>query len=347
MIKEMLNPAKVKELKRIIGESERIVLTCHVRPDGDAMGCTLALAHLLTSMGKKARVVTPDLPPRSLNFLPGIGDVVSYSKYPEFAPRLLREADLIFCCDYNVPKRVDSLEECLLRAKAKKVMVDHHEGPEDFCNLIFSFPRMSSASELSFRIICALGQADRINLDVATCLASGIITDTRNLSVNCDDPELLLVLYELLSRGVDKKRIVEESLDMVTTDAFRLRLHALSHCMELLENEQTAIICLTAKDLKAYNYVRGDTEGLVNEPLTIRGIRASFLLREDEKCVKISARSKAGFVVKDICADLFNGGGHLQAAGGEYHDTVETAARILRQALPHYVSKFPNAKKKQ
>lgn len=331
----------------MVADAERIVLTCHVRPDGDAMGCTLALARLLTAMGKRARVVTSDLPPRSLNFLPGISDAVPYTKYPDFAPRLLREADLVFCCDYNTPRRVDSLEEHLLASPAKKVLVDHHESPEEFCDLSFSFPRMSSASELSFRLICALGLADRIDLDVATCLATGIITDTRNLSVNCDNPELLLILYELLSRGVDKKRIVDEALDMVTADAFRLRLFALGQRMELLEKFETAIICLSAQDLESHSYVRGDTEGVVNEPLAIRGIRASFMLREDDKCIKVSARSKGGFVVKDICADIFGGGGHLQAAGGEFHGSLEGAARLLREALPRYAAKYSNAKKKQ
>lgn len=347
MIQDLLDPVKVRELKRMLGDSERIALTCHVRPDGDAMGCTLALAHLLNAMGKKARVVTPDMPPRSLSFLPGIADVVPYTKYPEFAPRLLREADLVFCCDYNAPRRVDALEEHLMASPARKVLLDHHECPEEFCDISFSFPRMSSASELTFRLICALGHARDMSLDVATCLATGIITDTRNLSVNCDNPELLLILYELLSRGVDKKRIVEEALDMVTADAFRLRLFALGQRMELFEKQEAAIITLSAEDLEDHNYVRGDTEGVVNEPLSIRGIRASFMLRQDEKCIKVSARSKGGFVVKDICADLFGGGGHLQAAGGEFHGSLEDAAKLLREALPRYAAKYPKAKTKQ
>ena len=146
---------------------------------------------------------------------------------------------------------------------------------------------------------------------MATCLATGIITDTRNLSVNCDNPELLLILYELLSRGVDKKRIVDEALEMVTADAFRLRLFALGQRMELLEKFETAIICLSAQDLESHSYVRGDTEGVVNEPLAIRG------------------------------------GGHLQAAGGEFHGSLEEAARLLREALPRYAAKYSNAKKKQ
>lgn len=346
MISELPDAGKVKELKHKLSTAQRVVLTCHVRPDGDAMGSTLALCSLLNKMGKKARVVTPDQPPRSLSFLPGISDVVPLTKYPDFAPRLLKEADLIFCCDYNAPKRTDSLEPHLMGSDVSRVLIDHHESPEDFCDLSFSFPRMSSTSELVFRLICALGLAEEIDKEIATCLATGIITDTRNLSVNCDNPELLLIMYELLRQGVDKRRIIEEALDSVTADSFKLRLYALGHKMELFTDLQTAITCLDAVELKRFNYVRGDTEGLVNEPLNIRGFRASFFLREDDKCVKISARSKGGFIVRDICADLFGGGGHLQAAGGEFSGSLAEARKILVEALPKYASKYSNSKKK-
>lgn len=347
MIRDMLDPHKVKEVKRLISEAERIVLTCHVRPDGDAMGSTLGLATMLHILGKKARVITPDMPPRSLSFMPGMADVVPLSKYPDFAPKLIEEADLIFCCDYNKLSRLDTLASLIGSASCPKVLIDHHQQPDNFCDVTISFPHMSSTCELVFRLICALGYADIINSDVATCLAAGLITDTRNLSVNCNDHEIYLVLHQLLELGVDKQRIVREALETMTADAFRLRLHALNHNLVLLEDIHMAVITLSAEELKEFNYERGDTEGLVNEPLKITGICGSFFLREDEDCIKISARSTDKFPVSEVCEDLFNGGGHLQAAGGEFQGSLQQAKEKLLEVLPHYSAKYLKVKPKQ
>lgn len=340
MIRDMLDPAGVKEFKRHLGKAERVVLTCHVRPDGDAMGSTLGMAALLQTLGKKARVVTPDLPPRTLAFLPGMDSVVPLSKYPEFAPQLINEADLLICCDYNKPSRLDALEPLVEKAQCGKVLIDHHQFPDNFCDVSFSFPEMSSTCELVFRVICALGYADRIDINTATCLATGLITDTRNLSVNCADPEIYIIMHELLSKGVDKKRIVRDTLEILTADAFRLRIYALREKLTLMEDIRMAVTTLSKEELDRFNYVRGDTEGLVNEPLRIAGIQGSFFLREDSDCVKISARSINNFPVSEVCTDLFGGGGHLQAAGGEFNGSLDEARQILVDALPRYAAKY-------
>lgn len=340
MIRAIFNPADIKKFAELLRRATKIVLCCHVRPDGDAMGSTLGFCLLLQKLGKKARVVTPDQPPRALHFLPSIDAVVPLSKYPEFAPQLMRDADLILCCDFNKPSRTDNLAAPLMAAQCPKVLIDHHQDPDNFCDLTFSYPHMSSASELCFRLICALGHARDIGLDAATCLATGLITDTRNLAVNCNDPEIYLVLHELLAKGVDKQEIVREALETKTADAFRLWLHALSNRMTLLPDLHTAIIALDADDLDKFNYVKGDTEGLVNQPLQIKGIRACFFLRRDPDCIKVSARSTEGFPVSKICEELFGGGGHLQAAGGEFIGSLKEAETKLIAALPSYAHHF-------
>ncbi len=336
-MKSILDKNKVKELFELIDESSRIVLTCHVRPDGDAIGSTLGLLHLLVAMNKKVRVVTPDLAPRSLSFLPGFKDLIPYTKYPDFTSRVLNDANLLICCDFNKLSRVDNLAPLLEQTGCRKILIDHHLEPDEFCDLTISRPEMSSTCELVFRLICAMGLYDRVDVKCATCLATGLITDTRNLSVNCSAPELYLIMYELIEKGVDKQRIVKEALNTRTLDAFRLNAFAMCERLTLIPERHTAIITLSADDLKNYNYERGDTEGLVNEPLQIRGINASYFLREDADCIKVSARSNNNFPVNRICEDLFGGGGHLQAAGGEYKDgTLSECKELIINNLSHY-----------
>lgn len=344
MIENILNSNSVKQLKKLIDEADKIVLVCHVRPDGDAIGSTLGLAHLLRSRGKHVWVVPPDLPPKTLSFLPGFKDIVAHSKYPEFSTRLINEADLIICCDFNKLSRLDHLAPVVENAPAKKVLIDHHQQPDDFTDVMFSFPEMSSTCELVFRIIAALGLYTEMGRDSAICITTGLITDTRNFSVNCPNPEIYLILVDLLKKGVDKGMIVREALETKSLDSFRLRAYALSDKLELFERNRAALITLSEDELKRFNYERGDSEGLVNEPLQIKGITYSFFLREDSDCIKVSARSVRNFPVSQICEDLFGGGGHLQAAGAEFHGSLEECRKILVEALPNY-DKYLNQRK--
>lgn len=344
MISKIFKENDIKELKRLIESAKSIVITCHVRPDGDAIGSTLGLAHLLTPLGKQVKVVTPDLPPRSLSFLPGFKDLVPFTKYPDYAHRLLTECDLILCCDFNKLSRVDMQQDELKDATAPKVLIDHHQEPDDFTDLTFSFPEMSSTCELAFRLAAALGLYGEMNRDSATCLCTGLITDTRNFSVNCSDPEIYLVLMKLLDKGVNKTRIVKEALDTMTLDSLRLQSYAISEKLEIHENSLVAVVTLSADELKRFNYEKGDTEGLVNEPLKVHGIIASFFLREDSDCIKVSARSVGSFPVSKVCQELYDGGGHLQAAGGEYLGSLEDCRALLLEHLPEYVTLLKKAR---
>lgn len=340
-MKKFLDSDKTDRFRRLIEQSDNIVLTCHVRPDGDAIGSTLGMMHLLHSLGKRATVVVPDQPPRTLNFLPGIRTISVFTRHEDYCRRVLEEADLLICCDFNKLSRQDAMGEVTGEVKCTKVLVDHHQFPDEFCDLTFSFPDMSSTCELMFRIIAAMGYYTEMDLSSATCLLTGMITDTRNFSVNCKNPDIYEVLMKLLEKGADKTKIVREALLTQSLSSLKLQSFAISEKMEIFEQYHGAIITLDLKELERFKYEKGDTEGLVNMPLNVKGIVFSFFLREDEDCIKVSARSIDEFPVSKICEDLFGGGGHRMAAGAEYHGSIEECRRILLESLPNYMEYMP------
>lgn len=337
---KLLKDSEVTALGKMLDEARKIVLTCHVRPDGDAVGSTLGLALLLRTLGKEANVITPDRPPRSLSFLPKFNEIAIYTQHEPYCRRLVEEADLIICCDFNKPSRQDSLAPLIQEAPCRKVLIDHHQDPDKCADLMISYPDMSSTCELVFRLIAALGLYGELDKDAATCLLTGLITDTRNFSVNCKNPDIYEVLMKLLEKGCDKTKIVKEALSTRSFWSLKLESFALASKMEIFPEYRAAIITLSTEELKEYHYERGDTEGLVNRPLEIEGVVCSFFLREDPDCIKISARSIEDFPVSAVC-ERFGGGGHLMAAGAEYHGSLEDCRRQLLEALPDFKKDIP------
>lgn len=327
---------KAKDFRRLIEESERVVLTCHVRPDGDAIGSTLGLYHLLRQLGKETTVVVPDKAPANLSFLPGFKDIAVYTCHAQYCEKTVGNADLIVCCDFNTPSRQDSLAPLIQNAKCRKVLVDHHQEPDEFADLMISYPDMSSTCELCFRLIAAMGFYNEVDFDCATCLLTGIITDTRNFTVNCKHTDLYEILMRLLEKGVDKEFIVRESLNTRSYWSLKLEAFAITERMKVFPQHKCAVIALSRDDLERFHYERGDTEGLVNRPLEIRGMVYSIFMREDPDCIKVSARSRDGFPVSEICKDLYGGGGHIQAAGGEYRGTLEQCRELLIASMDKY-----------
>jgi len=338
MIEELISKSKLKHLRPLIEGASHVVLTCHVRPDGDAIGSTLALMHLLRASKKQAHVVTPDIPPRQLAFMPGYSDVVPYSKYEEYAARLIAEADLIIGCDFNTPSRLSGLQAVIEGSKAKKVILDHHENPDKFADLVLSYPDMSSTCELVFRVLCALDMFGDLaaNLDAATCLCTGIITDTRNLSVNTGHLDLYDIMKELLMIGVNKRLILKEAIETKSENALKLTSFALCERLKVYPGHHAAIVWLCEDDLKRFDYKKGDTEGLVNQALELRGIIYAVFMRQEKDTVRLSMRSLGSFPVNRICAEHFGGGGHLQAAGGDFNGSVEDCIKLMESVMPQY-----------
>ena len=338
---QMLDMKSVDAFASLLERSTRIVLTCHVRPDGDAIGSTLGLCHLFRRMGKEASVVVPDQAPRSLSFLPDFKNIVAYTRHDAFCARLISDADLIVCCDFNTPSRQDLLEPVVQNAAACKVLVDHHQEPSDFADVTISYPDMSSTCELVFRIIAAMGLYSELDADAAQCLLTGIITDTRNFSVNTRHSDIYEILMRLIDKGADKEKIIKEALLTRSLASLRLQSYAIAEKMKIFEKHHAAVIALDKATLERFGYERGDTEGLVNMPLEVRGMVSSFFLLEDPEYIRVSARSVGNFPVSKVCADPFGGGGPLMAAGGEFKGTLEEACELLEKALPDYDSYLP------
>ena len=278
MLRRIINDVQVRELRRMLNVAQNIVITCHVSPDGDAVGSSLCLLHLLHRMGKEAHVVTPDMIPSSLTFLPGLKDVVVFTRQELMAKHFMENADLIVCLDFNALYRVDRLSTLLKEAKAKKVQIDHHLDPEDFADLTISYPKMSSTCELLFRLIYATGLMKFMSKWSATCLYTGMMTDTGNFTYNSNDPDLYLMIAELLRFGIDKDNIYNMAMNTFSVDRLRLMGYALSEKMELFPEVGGALIELTHEELVKFHYQRGDTESLVNRPLAIPGIYWSIFL---------------------------------------------------------------------
>lgn len=333
MIKRVINEEQTKKLKQLIADAKNIVITCHMSPDGDAVGSSLGLMHVLRTMGKYTSVVTPDMVPVSLNFLPGVKSIVVYTRQELLAKQLVKEADLIICLDFNALYRIDRFAPVIGQAKATKVMIDHHLDPENFTDLCISYPHMSSTCELLYNAIVLTGMKRFMNYNSATCIYTGMMTDTGNFTYNSNNSDLYIIIAELLKYGIDKDYIYNTAMNTFSADRLRLMGYAMSEKMEVFPEVGGAIIELTREELYRFNYQKGDTESLVNKPLSIPGIYWSIFLREDADYIKVSARSTGDFAVNGYCEQYFSGGGHKNAAGGEFIGTIEDARKQVLQIV--------------
>lgn len=339
----LLSKAQADQLSSMIQKSNRVVVTCHMTPDGDALGSSLCMVHVLLSMGKFATVVVPDCPPQNLMFLPGSSHVVVASCRPERAESLLTDADLVVLLDFNDLKRIDRMAPMVEASKAKRVVIDHHLNPSIKADVLISRPDVSSTCALLYQVLESIGLERRISREAAECCCTGMMTDTGNFSYNSNDPQLYRILERLVAKGVDKDAIYTRLFNTNTESRVRLMGYAQSRKMQILPEHQAAVIALSREELDEFGYKRGDTEALVNVPLSIPGITYSIFLREDEPgYVKVSMRSKGNFSVKEICEAHFGGGGHVNASGGEMRAPLEEVLQRVIDVLSQYDSMLPN-----
>ena len=339
----LLSKAQADQLSSMIQKSNRVVVTCHMTPDGDALGSSLCMVHVLLSMGKFATVVVPDCPPQNLMFLPGSSHVVVASCRPERAESLLTDADLVVLLDFNDLKRIDRMAPMVEASKAKRVVIDHHLNPSIKADVLISRPDVSSTCALLYQVLESIGLERRISREAAECCCTGMMTDTGNFSYNSNDPQLYRILERLVAKGVDKDAIYTRLFNTNTESRVRLMGYAQSRKMQILPEHQAAVIALSREELDEFGYKRGDTEALVNVPLSIPGITYSIFLREDEPgYVKVSMRSKGNFSVKEICEAHFGGGGHVNASGGEMRAPLDEVLQRVIDVLSQYDSMLPN-----
>lgn len=329
----ILDKNDISKLRSHIEQAQRIVITCHKSPDGDALGSSLALYSLFQAMGKLVNIITPDMPPRQLNDLPLISRITINSQNEVLAKAIVERADLIFCLDFNALYRIDRLGDTIDKATAVKVLIDHHMGPDIACDIMFSFPLMSSTCELVYYVIRDLGYMRLMNRTIAQCLYVGMMTDTGNFTFNSDYPEIYQVIAHLVSFNINKEWLYNLAMNTFSADCLRLRGYAINEKMQIYEQQHAAVISLNKDELTRYNYHKGDTEGLVNKPLSIPGITMSIFVREDNDNIKISCRSRGDRSVEEICRLHFGGGGHLNAAGGEYYGPMDDALALIDKII--------------
>ena len=336
MISKIIAEDLITKAKKTIDGVDKIVIVAHVGPDGDAMGSTLALWHYLMTIEKEPVVIVPTPFPNFLSWMPGSECVLDYENNKEQSDKLIAEAELIFALDFNQVNRMAKMADAIVNTSVPKILVDHHLHPDNFANITISYPEISSTSELIFRLICRLGDFSMINLACAECIYTGMMTDTGAFTYNSNGQEIYIIIAELIKIGVDKDTIYRKVFNTYSADRLRLMGLCLYEKMKIYHEYRTALITLSLQEMSKFNYVNGDAEGFVNIPLSIAGVDFSVFMREDTDKIKISLRSQGTFPANKVSADLFNGGGHLNAAGGESYLTLAEAVKKFEDALPGY-----------
>ena len=340
MISPKIDQKNIDRAKDLIDGAERVTIVCHTGPDGDALGSSLAAAHVLTAIGKDAKVVVPDSFMANLHGLPGAKEIVDAAKYFDFAAKLLTETDLVLCLDFNEPRRTGRLAEVLTASTAPKLLIDHHLDPDIEADVVISHPEMPATAYLLFRFLCRLELFNFIDKAAAECILAGMMTDTGNFAYNCNDPELYIVVAELVRKGADKEKLNNMLFNTFSAHCMRLNAYAILRKMELLPEVKGSLIVLSRDELNRFHYTRGDTEGLVNKPLAIPGVEFSVFMRQESDCIRVSMRSRGDFPVNILCSDYFGGGGHLNAAGGEFYGTLDDAVAHFKEKLPEIRKRF-------
>lgn len=332
----LLSESDSKQLTTLLASAGRIVVTAHKSPDGDAIGSSLAWTMFLRQSHENVALVIPDNDPDFLHWLPEHNTIIFYAKHKDTADELLSKADLIFCLDYNELSRVEDMQEAMEKSKAPKVLIDHHVKPMDGCALTISHPTLSSTSEMVFRIINQLAGTEAITHNMAVCIYCGMMTDTGGFTFNSTRPEIFLIISELLKKNIDKDVIYNRVFHNYSSWALKFRAHVILNKLKIIEPLHASYYAVTRKEMKDFHFIKGDLEGVVNVPLTMKGHKLSISLREDrdkENLIWVSLRSSCGFHCREMAVRFFNGGGHDDASGGRLNCSIKEAAKITEKAI--------------
>jgi len=327
----------LKELKNLLSQPKRIVIVCHKNPDGDAIGSSLGLYFYLRKNKHDVSVIVPNDYPSFLKWLPGNNEVIIYDNNKSANDKRINDAELIFTLDFNAFHRTGSMEAVLSDSKAIKVMIDHHQQPDDYAKFTFSEVSMSSTCEMVYHFIDMLGDKELIDASIGTCLYTGIMTDTGSFRFPSTTSTTHSVIADLMDRGTENSKIHNAVFDANSESRLQLLGCALKN-LKVLPNYKTAYIYLTQKDLDTYNFKKGDTEGFVNYGLSIEGVifAAIFIENKQENIIKISLRSKGDFSVNEFSRAHFSGGGHTNAAGGKSDDSLKETLSRFENLLKDY-----------
>ena len=336
---DLLNNDELTLLRQLISSSQKVVVVGHKAPDGDAIGSCLAWAEYLRTQGKNPFIVVPDAYPDFLGWLPGNEKIVRYDKHPEKVEKAFNEADTIFCLDFCETSRIEEVEPLLVNSKAKVVLIDHHIDPNVPAVLTVSHTWASSTAELVFRLICQLGGFEAMDKKIAAPIYCGMMTDTGGFTYNSTRPEIYQIIGMLLTKKIDKDKIYRLVFNNYSHWAIRLRGYIMNQKLNYIDDLHCTYYTVSRQDMLDYHFIKGDMEGLVNEPLRIKGVKLSISLREDDRrdnTILVSLRSVDDFPCNKMAADFFNGGGHLNASGGKLHCSLAEAEEITRNAIKAY-----------
>lgn len=329
----MFTPAELLEINTLLTPGRKIVIITHYNPDGDAVGSSLGLKHYLHAKGIEAEVVVPNDFPKFLKWMPDAKKNIVAEYKRKVAFDLINEAEVIFCLDFNSPSRIGILGDWLVNARAKKILIDHHQQPEPF-DFVYSDTIIPATCQMIYHFIEAMNDEHLVNKDIAECLYTGIMTDTGGFRFRSTSADTHRIIANLIEKGADPSVITSNTWDTNTVS----RLHLLALILgriEVVNDGKVAVLYLTRNELKEYGFQKGDTEGFVNYGLSIVGVRMAAFFMEDlyDDFIKISFRSKDDVDVNQFSRKYFSGGGHINAAGGKSDepllDTIETFKKRL------------------
>lgn len=330
----MFTSKELSEIKSKLIPNQNVVIITHYNPDGDAIGSSLGLKHFLKNLGIDALVIAPNDFPKFLKWMPASKQIIIADYKRKQAGEAIYNADIIFILDFNAPHRSGNLVgPWLEKARATKILIDHHQQPDDF-DYVYSDVTVPATCQMVYHFIQALGEEDMINQEIAECLYTGIMTDTGGFRFRSTSATTHRITANLIEKGADPAKITSNTWDTNTVS----RLHLLSLILgriEVVKDGKVAILWLKRDELKAYGFQKGDTEGFVNYGLSIMGTQVAAFFMEDlyEDFVKISFRSKNEVDVNQFSRKYFNGGGHINAAGGKYFKSIEETIEDFKERI--------------
>lgn len=328
-----LDDATFVGLKEELSGKKKIVLTTHRSPDGDAVGSSLALYHFLKEMGHEVYVTIPDPAPVFLHWLPGFNEIITIKSEKARFEEVLKNCDILFSLDYNHYARTgEELGKLLGDSNATKIMIDHHQEPDTFMKYKVWDTGASSTAQLVYDMIVVLQGGEVVSKEIGDCLYTGIMTDTGSFRFATCTSHTMRIVSNLLDYGVDGDKVHQLVYDQNSVDRIKLMGYALEK-MVLLKDYYTAYITLSSKELRRFNYKAGDTEGLVNKVLSVKGVKVAALITEKEGSIRFSMRSSGEFSVNEFARKHFNGGGHYHAAGGMLKESMDEAVRLFEKYI--------------
>jgi phosphoesterase RecJ-like protein len=327
----------LESLKAALSSSRKIVITTHFKPDADALGSSLGMANYLIKKGHNVQVITPSDYPAFLFWMKGNDNVMVYR--PEIAEDVrdqINTADVVITLDFSSLNRIDDMGEMVRQSTAYKVNIDHHLEPENFADFTLWDTKAAATCELCFELIDALGDKQLIDPDIADCLYAGIMTDTGNFRHGNTTQNVHEVIAELIQLGANNTKVARNIYDGNSLNRLRFMGYALSEKLTVIPEYHTAYFAITAEELQRFESQTGDTEGLVNYALSLKGIVFAAMFTDRKQAVKMSFRSVGEFPANEIAAKYFNGGGHRNAAGGKSEETLEQTVEKFRSVVPAY-----------